>query len=326
VNTIEATLPVAAAVACRACGSASVHAACTAAEMFFGTGGSYVYQECERCGSLTLANPPNLAPHYPERYYRHIEARVSTRWRPFVRAMRVIHDRFMPCVSPLTGRWGVGLRGATAASERVLDVGCGAGRMLERLRDLGMRDLTGVDTYGASESAVTHGPWGSLRLIRGLIEDVPGRFDVIVLNHSLEHVEDPTAVLSAVRARLSPHGFAVVRTPVVGYAWRHFGRSWVQLDAPRHLTIFSVCGLRGCAGHAGLAIERITYDSTAFQFSGSEDYIRGRTPRAGGLASSLLRLMRSVAGAWSVRAWLLNLQCDGDQAAFVLRHAAQGAA
>jgi 2-polyprenyl-3-methyl-5-hydroxy-6-metoxy-1,4-benzoquinol methylase len=303
-----------------------MHGRCTVAEMLFGTGGSYVYQECERCGSLTLANPPDLAPHYPERYYRHIEARFSARWRPVVKAMRVIHDRWVPCVSPLTGRWGVGLRGASAASKRVLDVGCGAGRMLERVRDQGMRDLTGVDPYGASESIGTHGPWGSLRLIRGLVEDVPGAFDVIVLNHSLEHVDDPSAVLSAVRARLSPHGFAVVRTPVIGYAWRRFGRCWVQLDAPRHLTIFSAPGLRACAARAGLAIESITYDSTAFQFSGSDDYIRGSTPKAGGVANGLLRFARSVAGAWSIRAWLLNLRRDGDQAAFVLRPTARGTA
>jgi 2-polyprenyl-3-methyl-5-hydroxy-6-metoxy-1,4-benzoquinol methylase len=294
--------------------------------MLMGTGGSYAYQECAQCGSLTLANPPDLAPHYPQEYYRHIEARVSAPWRPIVKTMRVIHDRCVPCVSPLTGRWGLGLRGASSASERVLDVGCGAGRMLERLRDLGMRDLTGVDPYGTSDSNSAHDPSGSLRLTRGLIEDAPGTFGVIVLNHSLEHVEDPTGVLSSVRDRLSPRGFAVVRTPVVGYAWRRYGRSWVQLDAPRHLTIFSARGLSECARVAGLAIESITYDSTAFQFSGSEDYVRGSTPKAQGAADRLLRFARSVAGAWSVRAWLLNLRRDGDQAAFVLRRAPQGTA
>ena len=294
--------------------------------MLFGRGGSYVYQECAQCGSLTLANPPDLAAHYPQRYYQHVEARISAPWRPVVTAMRVIHDRCVPCVSPLTGRWGLGLRGASTASKRVLDVGCGAGRMLERLRDLGMRDLTGVDPYGASDSNGAHQPRGTLRLIRGLIEDAPGTFDVIVLNHSLEHVEDPTAVLSSVRDRLSPQGFAVVRTPVVGFAWRRYGRSWVQLDAPRHLTIFSARGLCECAGRAGLAVEGIRYDSTAFQFSGSEDYVRGSTPKAAGAVDTLLRLARSVAGAWSVRAWLLNLRRDGDQAAFVLRCPPQGTA
>jgi SAM-dependent methyltransferase len=293
-----------------------------ASEMLFGTGGCYVYQECLECGSLTLENPPDLAPHYPERYYRHLEVRVWPPLRPYVKALRVIYDRWVPVVSPLNGRWGVGLHGASDATARVLDVGCGAGHMLERLRDLGMQDLTGIDPYGASNSAVANSRSGSLRLIRGRVEDVRGTFDVVVLNHSLEHVEDPTAVLSAVKALLGPNGRVVVRTPVIGYTWRRYGRFWVQLDAPRHLTIFSQRGLFKCAGRAGLDVERSTYDSTAFQFSGSEDYVHGGTPKAGGLANVLIRLLRSLAGAWTVRAWILNVRHDGDQAAFVLRRAA----
>jgi SAM-dependent methyltransferase len=194
--------------------------------------------------------------------------------------------------------------------------------MLERLRDLGMQDLTGVDPYGVSSSATADVRSGSLRLIRGLVEDVDGTFDIIVLNHSLEHVEDPAAVLSAVKALLSANGRAVVRTPVIGYSWRRYGRFWVQLDAPRHLTIFSQRGLLECARRTGLRLERITYDSTAFQFSGSEDYLRGSTPKAGGFGDVAFRLVRSIAGAWAVRAWLLNRRRDGDQAAFVLRCAA----
>ena len=310
------------AVACRACAATGVSAWHMASEMLFGTGGEYVYQECARCGSLSLANPPDLTAHYPERYYRHIEQRVSPSWRRCVRALRLLYDRCVPCVSPLDGRWGVGLRGACEASARVLDVGCGAGHMLERLRDLGMRDLTGVDPYGPADRSALSGARGSLTLIRGRIEDVQGMFDVAVLNHSLEHVEEPAAVLSAVKARLAPNGRVVIRTPVLGYAWRRYGRWWVQLDAPRHLTLFSPRGLDECAARVGLAIERSTYDSTSFQFSGSEDYIRCSTPESGGPSTAAFRLVRSIAGAWSVRAWLLNRRHDGDQAAFVLQRVA----
>lgn len=313
--------PVVVAVACRACGATAVQAKHTASEMFFRSGGRYVYQECAICGSLTLANPPDLTPHYPQSYYRHFEGRVPASFKRLARVLRVLYDCYIPIVSPLSGRWGMGLRGASAASERVLDVGCGAGRMLRRLRDLGMRDLTGVDPYGTSTTTATDGRGGLLRLIRGRVDDVRGTFDVIVLNHALEHVEDPAAVLSAVRARLSPRGRVVVRTPVIGYAWRRYGRLWVQLDAPRHLAIFTRRGLHACAGRAGLAVDRETYDSTAFQFSGSEDYVRGSTPKAGGAADIVLRVARSIAGAWALRAWLLNLRHDGDQAAFVLRAA-----
>jgi 2-polyprenyl-3-methyl-5-hydroxy-6-metoxy-1,4-benzoquinol methylase len=307
---------------CRACGGIAMCASHEASEMMFRTGGSYVYHECAACGSLTLANPPDGATQYPEKYYRHLELRVSPSMRWYVKALRIAYDRCVPIVSPLSGRWGMGLRGTSDTRARVLDVGCGAGRMLERLRDLGMQDLTGVDPYGVSSCAAANGRSGSLRLVRGLVEDVDRTFDIIVLNHSLEHVEDPAAVLAAVKALLSANGRAVVRTPLVGYSWRRYGRFWVQLYAPRHLTIFSQRGLLECARRAGLRVERFTYDSTAFQFSGSEDYLRGSTPRAGRFADIARRLVRSIAGAWAVRAWVLNHRRDGDQAAFVLRCAA----
>jgi SAM-dependent methyltransferase len=290
--------------------------------MLLGTGEGFAYQECAACGSLTLLDPPDAARYYPERYYRHIESKVSAHVRPFVRALRIAYDRFAPLVSPLDGRWGFGLRGASATTDRILDVGCGAGRMLERLHDLGMQDLTGVDPYGAPRSSASTGPRGSLRVIRGRVEDVEGDYDIVVLNHVLEHVEDPVAVLSAAKDHLSSRGCVVVRTPLIGYAWRRYGRFWVQLDAPRHLTLFSQRGLCACAGCAGLVVESITYDSNSFQFSGSEDYLHGSTPRVGGAVNTLLRIARSVAGGWALRAWLLNLQHDGDQAAFVMRRSA----
>ena len=107
-ETAVSAIPV---VACRACDGTSVRARHEASELMFGTGGSYAYQECAECGSLTLANPPDGAAHYPEKYYRHLELRVSPSMRGYVKALRIAYDRCVPIVSPLSGRWGMGLRG-----------------------------------------------------------------------------------------------------------------------------------------------------------------------------------------------------------------------
>src|ERR1700674_2690947 len=313
----------AAASACRACGSAAVRATHAASETLFQMGGEFTYRECADCGSLSLANPPSdAAAYYPAHYYRHVEAGVSERLRPLVKAARVLHDRLVPVVSPLTGRWGIGLRGATAADVRVLDGGCGSGRFLMRLRDLGLLDLTGVDPYAAFDAIGRNGKSGSLRLLRERIEDLRETFDTIMFNHTLEHEEDPRAELTAAKDRLSARGRIVVRVPVLGYAWRRYGRCWAQLDAPRHFTLFSKRGLLDCAARAGLSIESTTYDSSAYQFWASEGYMRGRSPRAEAGMLTLRWLIRWVGRIpWNVRAWLLNVRHDGDQAAFVLRPA-----
>jgi SAM-dependent methyltransferase len=284
-------------------------------------GGEFTYRECADCGSLSLANlPSDAAEYYPANYYEHVESGVSGRLRPLVKAARVMYDRLVPVVSPLTGRWGLGLRGATAADVRVLDSGCGSGRLLERLRDLGLLDLTGIDPWATFDAIGGNGKSGSLRLLNGRTEDLRETFDTIMYNHRLEHVEDPRAELSAAKDRLAARGRIVVRVPLLGYAWRRYGRCWAQFDAPRHFTLFSKRGLLDCAVRAGLRIESTTYDSNAYQFWASEGYVRGRSPKAQARMLTLRGLAQSLGRIpWDVRSWLLNVRHDGDQAAFVLR-------
>ncbi len=284
-------------------------------------GGEFTYRECADCGSLSLANPPSdAARYYPANYYHHVESGVSERLRPLVKAARVMYDRLVPVVSPLTGRWGVGLRGATAADVRVLDIGCGSGRLLERLRDLGLLDLTGMDPYATFDAIGGNGKSGSLRLLHGRTEDLRETFNTIMINHTLEHVEDPRAELAAAKDRLAARGRIVVRVPVLGYAWRRYGRCWSRLDAPRHFTLFSKRGLLDCAARAELRIESTTYDSDAYQFWASEGYVRGRSPRSQAPMLTLRGLAQSLGRIhWNVRSWLLNVRHDGDQAAFILR-------
>jgi hypothetical protein len=48
----------------------------------------------------------------------------------------------------------------------------------------------------------------------------------------------------------------------------------VEWDAPRHLSIASERGMILLAERAGLSVEHISYDGNAFQFTGSELYLK----------------------------------------------------
>src|SRR4029079_6584811 len=57
-------------------------------------------------------------------------------------------------------------------------------------------------------------------------------------------------------------------------AWRKYGPNWVEFDAPRHLYLHSVQSLKLLAAASGLEVFAVDYDSTAFEFYGSEMYSR----------------------------------------------------
>jgi hypothetical protein len=102
---------------------------------------------------------------------------------------------------------------------------------------------------------------------------------------------------------------------VVSWAWRHYGANWVQLDAPRHFFLHSERSLRALAEQSGLVVTRTDYDSTEFQFCGSELYARGI---AFGSTEPAAFIPRRAVAAFRAQALRLNKQRLGDQAAFYL--------
>ncbi|MDP8957356.1 MAG: class I SAM-dependent methyltransferase [Actinomycetota bacterium] len=141
---------------------------------------------------------------------------------------------------------------------RLLDVGCGNGRFLARMRDAGW-DVHGVEPDPvAAETArgffglqVTCAPLQHA----ALPEET---FDVITLSHVVEHVYDPIGLLIECARLLKPDGQLVVVTPNSGSLGRRwFGRWWRGWEVPRHLFIFSPRTLQACAERSGLRVDEI---------------------------------------------------------------------
>lgn len=139
----------------------------------------------------------------------------------------------------------------------LLDVGCGNGQFIRQMRSLGW-DACGVDPDPA---AVAYGLSQGFKVFRGTISDVAiyPCYDVITLNHVIEHVPDPTALLLECKKRLTPRtGRIMITTPnlnSLGHWW--FGRYWRGLETPRHLLIFSIPALKNCVSQAGLSVNSL---------------------------------------------------------------------
>ena len=137
----------------------------------------------------------------------------------------------------------------------LLDVGCGGGAQLVHMRELGWR-VVGVDPDERAVEMATrqHG----LDVRRGTLEEQrfpSDRFDAITLSHVIEHVHDPTGLLRECGRLLKRSGRLVVVTPnEASLGHRRLGESWIGLQPPRHLYLFSCTTLGRLAERAGLSL------------------------------------------------------------------------
>jgi SAM-dependent methyltransferase len=134
----------------------------------------------------------------------------------------------------------------------LLDVGCGKGDLLVRLLRQGwMAEGLEVDAEAVSNARMNH----RLNIHLGALEDqrFPNNmFDAITMNHVIEHVHDPIALIRECLRVLKPGGRLVLATPnsqSLGY--KKFGRFWSHLDPPRHLYLFKKKNLKECVSMAG---------------------------------------------------------------------------
>jgi SAM-dependent methyltransferase len=299
--------------------------------MMFGTRDSFVYFVCDACGCVQIRGiPADLGRYYPAGYYSLGAPRREGRLKRLLQRRRAAHRLERPNVigGLMTLRFGVPPaveyleRGGIRRGHAVLDIGCGSGELLLAMRSYGFQSLTGIDPFLGRDIDYGNG----VRVLKQTIEDHRGRYDFIMLHHVFEHMERPLDVLGHVRRLLNDGGAVLIRIPLASSeAFETYGADWVQLDAPRHLHLHTRASFERLAEASGFDVVDVVYDSTAFQFWGSEQYRRdvplfdARSYRVNPAASLF---DPAQIAAFEERARRLNEQSRGDQACFYLRASA----
>lgn len=122
---------------------------------------------------------------------------------------------------------------------RLLEVGVGSGVFLNAANLAGF-DCTGMEASSHIADHVRR--IYKLPVLQGYLEDFScttpqGRFDVIVMNHVLEHMPDPRAMLHRVSALLNKGGILHISVPNIA-AWEAKLPGWTSYE-PYHLYYFS---------------------------------------------------------------------------------------
>jgi 2-polyprenyl-3-methyl-5-hydroxy-6-metoxy-1,4-benzoquinol methylase len=149
--------------------------------------------------------------------------------------------------------------GAThGQSGKLLDVGCGNGEALERMKSLGW-EVEGVDfDPEAVENAREKGIKVNLGDVNA--QKYPANhFDAIYMSHVIEHVSNYAKLLNECNRILKPGGKLILLTPnsdSLGH--KFFRQTWRGLEHPRHLQIFNSINIQKVVDQAKFSNINIT--------------------------------------------------------------------
>jgi SAM-dependent methyltransferase len=273
---------------CRGCGNA-LGERFEVAEMMYRTGESFAYFRCGACQSISrIGTPDNLEKYYDNNLYYSFDSPVPDTPKALAVRKRIMRKRdagelFGQMPNRMLSKWKpnpaladlkryIACVKAPNPNMRVLDVGCGNGALVRRMRDASFNNVVGIDPFLADFNAIDG------VLCQSQLGDYPEYdFDLIMMHHVLEHDDDPGQLLCAAKERLALGGVVLVRVPVVSQStWGKFGPCWAELDPPRHAYLPTVSSLEQLGQSAGLHVHRVDYEAEPFTFAASQIASQGR--------------------------------------------------
>ena len=234
------------------------------------------YLECRRCGLIGI-NPLTVFADIDRRTFdseRNIVAWADQDWATYeadkLRAMGVLYEQYE------LERY--------RRTNRILDVSCGPGVSLSRLRDEKGWEPHGVDPD--RHSVRTARERYGLEIVNGLVDDVPApdeHFDIVMYDNSLEHTFDPLGSLLTSFRLLRKGGLLLIFVPNadglqalagdLNAHWGHwfFYRAQVLADALRRIgfAVNRVIGEQGDVDPETASLHVVLRD---------EDEVRERLP------------------------------------------------
>lgn len=182
---------------------------------------------------------------------------------------------------------------------RLLDVGAGNGVFMHQMRDLGW-DVVGIeqDPVAANLAVEEYG----LKVYVGSFDDQTlesDSFDVITMDHVIEHLPDPIGSIRKAYHLLKPGGCIALMTPnLESYGHSKFKDSWFHLDPPRHFYIFSKKSLSKLVVDSGFSIvnARTISSSAWWVWIASQGIKTSGTIQGGELTRKDLNLIAKMRG------------------------------
>lgn len=262
--TVEGDLPPSEGlerVSCPLCGADDASVRFPVRDFLFGEPDQFTLVTCNECGLFYLNPRPTmegLSRFYPEEYFCYdpvlqLSKSPKKAMGGNTKALSLSRIRHLERhVSKIP------------AESCILDVGCGANGFLFHLHRLRECETLGIDFNEAVVTAIQERLGMPARHGTLLDSDLPASsFDGVAMYEYLEHEGNPVATLNEARRVTKPGGWLAVEIPnVASPLARFFGRNWTQIDAPRHLVLYTPSTIAKMLEHCGyevIGIRRLRY-------------------------------------------------------------------
>ena len=270
-------------ILCEVCGSQQLQHLFKGRDRIFGIPGVFKVVKCQECGLLFInpqPEPQELGKYYPKdnhesqsirfKEYSWLRRKIlETYWGyPGASTRQKLFQQWV--LFPLRWRYRNSIH--FVEKGRLLDIGCGNGTELYKLKKMGW------ETYGvevnekASERARSEG----LSVFTGDLfkTNFPDHyFDVVRMSFVLEHLTNPRQTLVEIKRILRPQGriyISIHNARSLNY-WL-FGKWWFSLDVPRHLFSFSIGTIKRLTSSLELKVKAVRFDSGTRTFLASLQY------------------------------------------------------
>lgn len=271
-------------VNCPIC-KAYTHYSFSSRDLMFDHYKRYDYSACMECELIfqdPQPNPAQIAAFYPDEYDVYEEASRLKKIAPLRKAKLAQYFNYAHLKTSNLQRLFARISYFFNKGEHeipfiqnghLLDIGCGNGRFLHGMQQLGWQvkgvefNDHAVNTCRKSQLDVHHGDLFSAQL-------ESASFDVINLSHVIEHVPDPKTLFIEMSRLLKPNGLLVLKTPNSKALGRGlFDTKWFANEVPRHLYLFSQKNLTTLGQLAKLAVIETQTSSTPKIILNSVDYV-----------------------------------------------------
>lgn len=138
-------------------------------------------------------------------------------------------------------------------SARILDIGCANGGLLRALKEIGFNNLVGLDPSQAcvAYTSQTVGIQAHVGSLMSLGEDL-GNFDLVILSHVLEHVQDLNKAIIQMKNILKQNGLIYIEVPDAN-RYQEYNFSPFQEFNTEHINHFSLMSLINLFSRNGFA-------------------------------------------------------------------------